>query len=98
MPIKTFIPMSSDQIPQQRIVEVKTLPPKPEGLDVKLDWVEPFRSDRPRGTPRKVTFLCSAEWSWSPAHSRIDNYYLHSRGKRWLLWNHRLDEDDWGWY
>ena len=98
MPIKTFIPMSSEQIPQQRIAEVKMLPPKPKGLSVKLDWVKPFKSDRPKGTPRKVTFLCSVEWAWSPMHSRIDNYYLHSRGKRWLLWNHRLDEDNWSWY
>lgn len=90
--------MSYDQIPQQRIAEVKTLPPKPKGLSVKLDWVKPFRSDRPKATPRKLTFLCSVEWAWSPMHSRIDNYYLHSRGKRWLLWNHRLDEDNWGWY
>ena len=85
MPIKTFIPMSSEQIPQQRIAEVKTLPLKPKGLSVKLDWVKPFRSDRPKGTPRKVTFLCSVEWAWSPVHSRIDNYYLHTRGKRRLL-------------
>jgi len=99
MSIKSFIPMHPDQRPQQRIAPVVTLPPKPEGLDVKLDWVEGMPDDRPEGSPRKVEFLCSVEWAWSPMHGRIDNYYLHRRGKRWLLWVHWLDEDEvpWKW-
>ena len=77
--------MSPEELPQQRVYEVVDLPPTPAGLETKLDWVEPFPDDRPKTTPRKVQFLCAVEWAWSPMHNRIDNYYLHQRGKRWLL-------------
>ena len=32
MPIKTFVPMSPKQVPQQRIAEVVKLPKKPLGF------------------------------------------------------------------
>ena len=88
----SFIPMSPEELPKQRLYEVVDLPPTPGGLETKLDWVEPFPDDRPKTTPRKVQFLCAVEWAWSPMHNRIDNYYLHQRGKRWLIWNNWLDD------
>ena len=96
----SFIPMSPEELPQQRVYEVVDLPPTPVGLETKLDWVEPFPDNRPKTTPRKVQFLCAVEWAWSPMHNRIDNYYLHQRGKRWLIWNNWLDDNDvpWRWH
>ena len=78
----SFIPMSPEELPQQRVYEVVDLPPTPAGLETKLDWAEPFPDDRPKTTPRKVQFLSAVEWAWSPMHNLIDNYYLHQRGKR----------------
>ena len=96
----SFIPMSPEDRPQQRVYEVVDLPPTPVGLETKLDWVEPFPDDRPKTTPRKVQFLCAVEWAWSPMHNRIDNYYLHQRGKRWLLWNNWVEDGEapWTWH
>ena len=33
-------------------------------------------------------FVCTAEWSWSPAHDRVDTYWIsQTRNKQWwLLW------------
>lgn len=36
--------------------------------------------------------LCGAEWSWSPAHSRNDEYALHSGRKDWFLWVSFFDD------
>ena len=36
--------------------------------------------------------LCGAEWSWSPAHSRNDEYALHSGRKDWFLWGSYYDD------
>lgn len=30
--------------------------------------------------------ICHAKWSWSPANSRNDTYYLHSGRADWFLW------------
>lgn len=42
------------------------------------------------GFPKRISpnavHLCSAAWSWSPAHSRIDEYWLHSGSGNWFLW------------
>ncbi len=104
MPTKhtSFIPMTPEELPQQRLNKVVTIPPKPDNLDIYLDfWYRPGHElkDRPTGTPRKLTFVCSVEWAWSPMHSRIDNYYLNPKPKNWLLWNnwHNDNEDCWQW-
>ena len=85
----SFIPMSPDFLPRQKLNEVVTLPKLPEGLAPKVEWVEPLLRDPPRASPRKLSFLFSVEWSWSPMHHRIDNYYLNPRRNVWLLWNCR---------
>jgi len=42
------------------------------------------------GIPKKPSssriYLCSVGWSWSPAHSRSDDYSLHSGKTHWLLY------------
>lgn len=40
----------------------------------------------PRRLSAKAIAICEAEWSWSPAHSRNDEYALHSGRKDWFLW------------
>ena len=104
MPTKhtSFIPMTPEELPQQRLNKVVTIPPKPDNLDIHLDfWYqsEGLLKDRPKGTPRKLTFVCSLEWAWSPMHSRIDNYYLNPKPKNWLLWNNWPNDNEgyWQW-
>ena len=40
----------------------------------------------PKRLSAKAIAICEAEWSWSPAHSRNDEYALHSGRKDWFLW------------
>ena len=57
----SFIPMSPEERPTQRVYEVVDLPATPLGLEAKLDWVEPFPDDRPKTTPRKEACLFSSD-------------------------------------
>ena len=96
----SFIPMSPDLRPQQRLAEVSYLPELPKGLDPKIEWIEPLLRQPPRSSPRKLTYLFSVEWAWSPMHNRIDNYYLNPRRTGWLLWNNYIDDGavKWSWH
>jgi hypothetical protein len=69
----SFIPMSPELRPRQKLNEVVTIPELSKGLDPKVQWVEPLLRDPPKASPRKLTFLFSVEWSWSPAHNRQSN-------------------------
>ena len=95
------LPGFPDDLPQQRISEVVTLPDKPEGLEVRVEFLESY-PHYPVRTPRKVLFLGGVEWAWSPANSRRDNYYLNPKPKHWLLWDHWLDDQvrpwRWNWH
>ena len=93
----SFIPMSPELLPRQKLNEVVGLPPRPEGLDVKIEWEHRLKKEHPKGSPRKLTFVCSAEWSWSPAHHRIANYYLNPKRKYWFLWNNWVDDQTYPW-
>lgn len=92
------LPGFPDDLPQQRISEVVTLPDQPEGLEVRVEFLESY-PHYPVRTPRKVLFLGGVEWAWSPANSRRDNYYLNPKPKHWLLWDHWLDDQvrPWRW-
>ena len=92
--------MSPELLPRQKLNEVVNIPELPKGLAPKVEWVEPLLRDPPRASPRKLTFLFSVEWSWSPMHHRIDNYYLNPRRTGWLLWNNWVDDgtNPWGWH
>lgn len=46
----------------------------------------------PKRLPSTAITLCGAEWSWSPAHSRNDEYALHSGRKDWFLWVSFFDD------
>jgi hypothetical protein len=90
------IPMSPDDVTQQRIRLVVQLPPRPASFYGACDSLRPMtEKDRPRGSPRNVWYLGSVEWAESPAHSRFDSYYLNPRGRHWLLWIRWRDDNDW---
>ena len=93
----SFIPMSPELLPQQKLAEVVSLPELPKGLDPKIEWVEPLLRQPPRSSPRKLTYLFSVEWAWSPMHNRIDNYYLNPRRTGWLLWNNWVEDGGYPW-
>ena len=93
----SFIPMSPDARPQQRLYEVVTLPELPKRLDPKVELDQPLLKNYPKASPRKLTYLFSAEWAWSPMHNRIDNYYLNPRRTGWMLWNNWVEDGGYPW-
>ena len=95
----SFIPMAPEHRPQQRLNEVVSVPLIHDKLKPKIDWLNPLQKNRPKGSPRKVIYLFGVEWAWSPAHSRMDHYYLNLKPNHWFMWNHWLDDhsDPWKW-
>ena len=87
-----------EDMPQQRINAVRELPPEPENLNFESVFLWPHEAHglKPK---RRLHYLGGVEWAWSPAHNRIDHYYLFSSKKYWMLWNHLLVhwEDPWSW-
>ena len=88
------IPMSPEDLPQQRIHEVVTLPKRPEEFDFKVGYELFPYGELPKNAPTNSTYLCQVEWAWSPAHSRLDAYYLHRGRTHWSLWSKYWD-DNW---
>jgi hypothetical protein len=91
------IPMSPSELPQQRIHEVVSLPARPAKFSSFVNY-----SNLPEGTvaknpPRNAIYLCQVEWAWSPAHNRLDSYYLNKGRTHWSLWSRYLDDNDCPW-
>ena len=94
-----IIPMSPEQLPQQRLTSVPARPYRPMEQYFKVGWDEkPDGLLLPNG-PRKAVYLGQLEWAWSPMHSRIDAFYLHRSRRHWILWSCSFDEDyeKWTW-
>jgi hypothetical protein len=89
------IPMSPDDLPQQRIHEVVDLPDRPEQFDCLVGYGAVPDDVVPKNGPSSPTYLGQVEWAWSPAHNRLDAYYLHRGRKHWMLWS-RYWDDNWG--
>jgi len=90
------IPMSPQDLPQQRLVAVVDLPPCPDDIEICL-YAE-FQRKMPQRPSRGVKYLCQVEWAWSPMHSRISSYYMHKGRNYWILWERHFD-DNWDrWY
>jgi len=68
-------PISPNIRPQARPYEAVILPERPELLEPKIELQEPYLRQTPKASPRKRTFLFSAEWAWSPTNNRLNNYY-----------------------
>ena len=86
------IPMSPNDLPQQRVVEVVDLPPCPNGIDICLYTA--YKRKMPRLPSRRAKYLCQVEWAWSPMHNRISSYYIHRGRTYWILWERLFDQ---GW-
>jgi hypothetical protein len=82
---KPVVPMSPDELPQQRIYPVVDLPERPQPFDVLFDGLWPPGTVAKR--PYAASFLCHAEWAWSPMHNRICGYYLGRGRTHWVLWS-----------
>jgi hypothetical protein len=90
------IPMRPEDVPQQRLYSAVELPSRPESFHGVIDWMEPMPNKaRPKGSPRKTTYLGSVEWATSVRETRFDSYYLNPRGSYWLLWIRWQDDNDW---
>jgi len=87
--------MWPDELPQQRIVPVASIPTRPHPFDAVVGW-----SAKPDGVvlvkgPSNPEYLGQVEWAWSPINNRVDAYYI-SRGRSyWMLWLYSYD-DNWG--
>ena len=79
------------EFPQQKIFEVKDLPSINNYNKIYIDSEKPLQKNRPKKKPQKVVFLFSVEWMWSPAHSRIDSYFINIKPSRYYLWNSFFD-------
>lgn len=93
------VPMSPDALPQQRLVAVRDLPPRPEGFEYhEADDDLPEGLDR-YSEPDYALFLCQLEWAWSPMNNAIHAFYLEPCDQHWLLWIRWFDDDTlpWGW-
>jgi hypothetical protein len=89
------IPMRPEELPQQRITLVASLPPRPAGF---LGKQEPDESVRPPAKmPRSAKYIGQVEWAWGPNNTRLDAYYLSTNRQRthWFLWL-RYYDDNWG--
>jgi hypothetical protein len=77
-------------------------PPARTGAGLTATYVppeEPVPIDHPATRPRSATFLAKCAWSWGPANSRVDAYYLSSNRRRthWILWvEWPGSEGEWG--
>lgn len=93
------IPMSPEESPQQRLVEVLDLPARPSSFESKVGYWNYAANEAPRKPSAKAVCLCQVEWSWSPAHSRLDIYYLHRGRTHWSLWCKYWSDDEgrWDW-
>lgn len=89
--------MAPEQLPQQRLYAVADSP------DAELTSLVTSgvmgEEGIPRRMPRGATFICQAEWAWSPMNNRIDNYHisLDSARRRWVFWSSWLDDDGLPW-
>jgi hypothetical protein len=82
------IPMDLSTLPQQRVYEIRPLPADTTKLSVELlDYEQEHELLGIPNTPNnKSIALCQVEWSWSPMHSRVDQYVIHKGVEYWLLW------------
>ena len=72
-----IIPMKPEQLPQQRVYEVLTLPQRPESFHCRAGHGEVPEEAVPKKGPRAAIYLGQVEWAWSPMHNSLECYYLH---------------------
>ena len=85
-----IIPMKPEQLPQQRVYEVLTLPQRPDPFHC---TVEVPQEAVPKKGPRDAIYLGQVEWAWSPMHNSLECYYLHRGRRYWVLWLRHFSEN-----
>jgi hypothetical protein len=92
---KPRIPMSPQELPQQRLYLVRGLPAIPPSWAVLIDSALQGFGDI--AMPRSARYLGQVEWAWSPMHNRLSSYYISMDRARqhWLLWVRPYDTN-WG--
>jgi hypothetical protein len=88
------IPMPPKELPQQRIHEVVGLPVRPAEFNCDVGYGASPKGGLPKTGLANSIYLCQVEWAWSPAHNRLDAYYLHRGRAHWSLWSKYWD-DNW---
>lgn len=86
--------------PLEYIFALRDIPPRPNRLDIITRWQDSPIPDTVPQKPQSTIYIGAVEWSWSPAHSRMDNYYLSKSDEEWILYLH-LDDDlfgEWIWH
>lgn len=86
------LPMTPDQLPEQRLVEVVDLPKVPGGFAPIPCLFSMPDHILPKRRPREMTFLGTVEWASGPMSSRIETYWLHRARKHWIIW---IEDRDW---
>jgi hypothetical protein len=103
------IPMHPDQLPQQRILEVVSLPACPPMFQASCLMPFGSRTDRndydwsiaegdlPQRFPGAAIYVAQVEWAEDPNHTRLDAYYICSSRSRthWFLWLRAPDDNAW---
>ena len=92
------IPMSPREVPQQRISEVVSMPPRPVLFDFKVGYGD-FPPDvvPKQGVPRSPELLAQVEWAETPTNYGINAFYLQARKKYWVLWLRTFDDNSYPW-
>jgi len=91
---KSGIPIMIGELPQHRVYKVVALPERPAEFDSDVGHgIWPIDGS-PKFGLASATFLCQVEWAWTPAHNRVDAYYLYAGSSEWSLWN-RYWDDNW---
>lgn len=94
-PTYPTVPVSPEELPQQRMTPVVDLPPRPDGFLGHCHYLDPLeRGLYPKAMPASAQYLAMVEWACLPTHSRVDAWYLsvNRRRSHWLLWSASYDD------
>jgi hypothetical protein len=100
MTIEPKIPMSAEELPQQRIHEVVDIDPMPEQFDCTVGYGAVPADAQAGEEPLSPTHLGQVEWAWTPSHNRLDAYYLDKTRSHWVLWtgSWNFDKSEFSWH
>jgi hypothetical protein len=90
-----------DEKPVEYVYSVQAVPERPAGLETRMSWASLEWCPAAPKEPERVIYLGALEWTWSPAHSRFDSYYLSFTTDDWLIYLHEYYDgmdDTWEWY
>ena len=92
------LPMHPSELPQQRLYEVVSLPPRPDPFEFQVGY-GPFPAgvEPKQGVPRSPETLVQVEWAQIMYNSGVEAFCLQGRRKHWLLWLRGLDDNCYPW-